>query len=186
APAPHMTCDVTHQCDLVTEISVDTSVSGTGFVFFTQPLTFFGAPPAGPAPSVGTISSGSVQITYPLLAAGVASGNGTIDKYSVTATPTSATGACVGAVPVTLNNTTRFASPVPGRAQSVTGTSVTFTGLNNFCDYNFTPSAEAVAADGSTHATSTTPGGPVTAHPAVAGPTGLSTAPGDGQVTFSW
>jgi hypothetical protein len=171
-------CDVTHKCDLVVDVGLTgDSVTDT---FFIQPLTFAGAP-ASPAPAVGTVGNGTVAINYPLLAAGVPSGNGTIDKYTVTAVPNApSVGTCPAAGPAPVNVTTGFG----GVGSPVTGTTANFSGLANFCQYNFTMTAENVASDGTTHFTSPV-SSQVSATPTQAGPT-LSGSPGDSQVSLNW
>lgn len=171
-------CDVTHKCDLVVDVGL--TGDSTTDTFFIQPLTYAGAPTA-PTPSVGTVGSGQVAINWATLGAGVPSGNGTIDKYTVSATPqTPSVGTCPASGPAPVSVTTGFG----GVGVPVTATSALVTGLNNFCTYNFSITAENVASDGTTHFTSAA-GGPVSATPSAAGPT-LSGAPGDSQVTLNW
>jgi hypothetical protein len=178
AVASPLVCNVTHKCDLVVDVGLTgDSVTDT---FFIQPLTFAGAPSA-PTPSVGTVGNGQVNINWATLAAGVPSGNGTIDKYTVTATPnTPSVGTCPASGPAPVSVTTGFG----GVGVPVNGTSALVNGLNNFCQYNFSVTAENLASDGTTHFTSAA-GGPVSATPSQAGPT-ISGSPGDSQVTLNW
>jgi hypothetical protein len=174
-----LACDATHNCDLVVRVGLtgDTNVTDT---FFIQPLTFAGAP-AAPAPSVGTAGNTAVTINWPLLAAGVPSGNGTIDKYTITATPhTPGVGSCPATGPAPTNVTTGFSGP----GSPVTATSANITGLANFCQYDFSMTAENVASDNSTHFTSPI-SGIVSATPTQAGPATVSAAPGNHQVTLT-
>jgi hypothetical protein len=173
-----LSCDVTHKCDLVVDVGL-TGDSNTLDTFFIQPLTFAGAP-AAPAPALGTVGNGAVTINWPTLAAGIPSGNGTIDKYTVIATPhTPGSNGCP-ATGSTTNVTTGFG----GVGTPVTATSANITGLTNFCQYDFTMTAETVASDGATHFTSPV-GGPVSATPTQAGPATVSAAPGNHQVTLT-
>ena len=111
-PAPGgagpLACDVTHKCDLVVDVGLTgDSVTDT---YFIQPLTFAGKPSS---PSITSVVPGNGQavVNWSTLAAGTPSGNGTIDKYTVTATPQNAVGACSTAVPVSVPVTTGFVSP---------------------------------------------------------------------------
>ena len=178
--ASPLTCDVTHNCDLVVDVGLTgDSVTDT---FFIQPLTYAGAP-AAPVPAVGAgdIGNGQVTVHWSSLAAGIPSGNGTIDKYTVTATPsTPGVGTCPASGPAPVNVTTGFVLP----STPVSATQATVSGLNNFCAYNFTIAAENVASDGATHFTSPS-GGPVSGTPSQAGPV-LSGSPADGAVDLSW
>jgi hypothetical protein len=177
-PAVPLVCDVTHKCDLVLDVGLTgDSVTDT---FFIKPLTFAGAPSA---PVISTVSAGNTQATvnWSLLGSGVPSGNGTIDKYVVTATPQNpGVGTCPSPGVVSQNVTTGFALP----STPVSANSATLTGLANFCAYNFTMTAENVATDGTTHFTSPASAA-VAGTPSQPGPT-LSGAPGDSQVTLNW
>jgi hypothetical protein len=184
-----MTCDKTHQCDLVTEISVPTSVAISGFVFNTTPLSFFGQPNA-PVPSPGAVTATSAAVTWPLLTAGIPSGNGIIQEYDLTATP-QATTAC------TSQSATTVSTPVGGLHNSYSfgsfpslpftpaqDTSYTFTGLKSFCTYNVSETATARASDNST--TSGSPAGTTTVTPIPAGPSPITAQSGNHKITLSW
>jgi len=180
-PAPGgagpLACDVTHKCDLVVDVGLTgDSVTDT---YFIQPLTFAGKPSS---PSITSVVPGNGQavVNWSTLAAGTPSGNGTIDKYTVTATPQNAVGACSTAVPVSVPVTTGFVSP----STPVSATSATVSGLNNFCAYNFTMTAENLASDAATHFTSD-PSAATAGTPSQPGPT-ISGAPGDSQVILTW
>jgi len=178
AAAGPLVCDVTHKCDLVVDVGLTgDSVTDT---YFIQPLTFAGQP-SSPAPAALATGSGQVTVNWPLLAAGIPSGNGTVDQYTVTAVPhTPSVGTCPASGPAAQNVTTGFG----GVGSPVTGTTTTFNGLANFCQYDFAMTAENVASNGTTHFTSSASAA-VSATPTQAGPT-VSGAPGDSQVTLNW
>ncbi|HXY94866.1 MAG TPA: hypothetical protein VEP49_20555 [Acidimicrobiia bacterium] len=185
-PAGPLTCDKTHKCDLV----VDVGLTGDSVLdtWFIQPLTFAGTPNA-PVPTIGGGDIGNTQITvhWTSLAAGIPSGNGTIDKYTIHAVPHSpGVGTCPASGPADTNVTTGFVGPVSPNptGTSVTATQATITGLANFCQYDFTVTAENVASDGVTHFASTA-GGPVSGTPSQPGPV-LSGSPADSAVDLSW
>lgn len=173
-------CDKTHNCDLVVDVGLTgDSVTDT---FFIQPLTYAGTP-AAPVPTIGggDVSSGQVTVHWTTLGAGLPSGNGTIDKYTVTAVPhTPSVGTCPASGPAPVNVTTGFALP----STPVSATQAVVSGLADACQYDFTITAENVASDGATHFTSSA-GGPVSATPTTAGPT-LSGSPADSAVDLSW
>ena len=175
-----LTCDKTNPCDMVYEVGLQgDSVPST---FFIQPLTFAGTPDA---PTISNVTAGntSATVTYNLLAAGLPSGNGTINQYTVTAQPhTYGAGACPGSGDVhSVNVTTGFG----GVGTPVTGNSAAVTGLTNFCNYDFTVAAQTVASNGTLHFDGAASAASL-AMPSSSGPSSLTGAPGDHSVNLNW
>jgi hypothetical protein len=156
--APHtLTCNATNPCDLV--IQVADSVA-PGFHYITAPLTYLGTPGA-PTLNSATAGDSSALVTY---GAPTTTGNGTIDKYVVTAHPSA------GADVV---------------KDCGTATTCNVTGLSNFVQYAFTVTARNVGSNTSSHFTSAASNS-VNGTPGPAGPTSLSATPGDSSVQLSW
>jgi len=113
-----LTCDATHQCDIVVQFQI---VGGQSW--FAAPISF-SAPPTNPgAPTGVTALAGDAQCTVSW-AAPADTGNSTIDQYVVTTTGTGAPG------PIT----------VPG-----TTTSTVVSPLTNGNSYTFTVHAHTAA-----------------------------------------
>ncbi len=176
-----LTCDATHNCDLVVNVGLTGDASATD-TWFIQPLTFAGSPSA---PTVSSVVAGNGQATvnYNLLASGSASGNALVSKYTVHAQPkVYSAGACAASGDThDVDVTTGY---VAG-SSAVTGTSALVTGLTNFCEYNFTVTAQNTASDNTTHFTSSASSASA-ATPASGGPATVNAAPGDSSVNLSW
>ena len=176
-----LTCDSTHNCDLVVDVGL-TGDSAATDTWFIQPLTFAGNPSA---PTIATVVAGNGQATvnYNLLTSGAASGNALVSKYTVHAEPkTYSAGACAASGDThDVDVTTGYAAG----SSAVTGTSALVTGLTNFCEYNFTVKAQNTASDASTHFTGSFSGASA-GTPASGGPATVNAAPGDSSVNLTW
>jgi hypothetical protein len=172
-----LTCDVTHKCDLVTYVGLSgDSVADT---FFIQPLTYFGAPAAPLGVNVPSPASGALDVTWSQLGNGIPSGNGTVDSYTVALTKQGGDADCVSSNPAPQVINAGFT----GVDHPVTTTVAHFTGLDNFCTYNASVIAEAVASDGTTHTSGiagTGSGTPLQGAPALSGVSGNS------QASLTW
>ena len=128
-PGAAITCDASNPCALWIQESVDTSISGSGFLFKHYDLTY-----AGPlsAPTSPTGSGGNTTATF-TWGPPASLGGGTLNNYTVT-----------------LDN--------GGGTQTVAGTSATFTGLTNFTTYTATIVANTTAGTSPAATATATPG----------------------------
>ena len=139
------------------DVVVKVGTSGPGTSYFIQPIQF-AAVPTAPTALVATAGNGQVGLTW------TAPGTGSpFTNYKVNVSPNPASGPCSTGTCLTGSSSPGFTVP----------------NVTNFTLYSFTVQAVNVAGTGPVSNTAT-------ATPSLPGPTGLTTAPGDSQVLFSW
>jgi len=157
-----LTADSTHAVDLVLEVNL-AGDANTATTYFIQPLTFAG-PLSQPDPPTGVTASSGDATSHVSWTAPANTGNGTIDHYVITATPTSGSDVTTH----TLDVGTALSGNIP---------------LQSFSTYNITVHDHISAGSTPTSAESSPV---VSVSPLPPGPTGVSGTGGSGQVNVSW
>ena len=157
APTTPLTCNSTNLCDVVFEVGTSGAGAASPKTYFIQPIQF-AAVPTAPTALGATAGNGQVSLNW------TAPGTGSpFTNYRVNVSPNPASGPCSTGTCLTGSGSPGFTVP----------------NLTNFTLYSFTVQAINAAGTGPVSNTAT-------ATPSLSGPTGLTTAPGDGQVLFSW